>query len=197
MIEATDVALSDDTPTSVPLTVDDVLEHARRVERVASICIRGDLQAEWDRLVDELSRLVTPAGELLDDVEAGAGEVSAAGRVEAINDRLVELRREMGASMWHVRFQAMAADDWDSFVKRHKPKDPKADLVDFYNRLIAETALEPPIDMGQIKALRGKLAPSAIIKLARTAHEACTEGGLDVPKLPVSLRNLAALHSED
>lgn len=192
-----------DTPDTVDalvdaasFTVDDVLEHARRVERTATICLAGDLQAEWDRLLDELSRLVTADGEILDDVEASAGQASTAGRVEVIMARLVELRRLMGAKMWHVRFQAMSADDWDSFVKRHKPKDPKASVVDFYNRLVCETAIDPTISMEQIQALRGKLAPSAIVELTTTALAACNEGGLDVPKLPAFLRTLVAPHSE-
>lgn len=178
------------TPTDVPFTVEEVLGMAQRVERTASICLAANLQGEWDRLVDELSTLVTPTGEVLDSAEASMGEESAEGRAIAIQDRLNELRREMRKKMWHVTFRAMPSDDYASFVKRFMPKNETGDRTEFFNRLICETAVSPQITMENIKALRSTLGPSAIRELVTTATAACTAGGLDVPKLPAFLRNL-------
>lgn len=181
--------LTDTTPTppAAAFTVEDVLEMAERVERTATICLAANLQGEWDRLVDELSTLVNPLGEVLDNSEPSAGQQSAEGRAIEISERLTELRREMAAKVWHVTFRAMSSDDFASFSKRHQPKSNTADHTDFYNRLICETAVSPTISMEQIKALRQKLGPQAIKKLIETASEVCTRGGLDVPKLPASL----------
>lgn len=176
-------------------TVEEVLDMARLVERIATVCLRADLQAEYDMLLAELSTLVTPAGELLDTAEAAAGEVSATGRVEQISARMGEIRVEMAKKMWRIRFRAMDSDSFASFMKRHKPKDPKANLTDFYSRLVCETAIEPTISADQLAMLRKKLGPTAIGELVKTSWEACTEGGLDVPKLPTSLRLFVEEHS--
>lgn len=175
------------------MTIDEVLATARRVEKVARISLRGDLQAEHDELVRELSGLVTADGELIEDPEASMGEESAAVRAQELNQRLVELGREMAGAMWSVRFRAMSSDDWAVFTKAHFPeadKDGKRDLTDFNVKLVAATAIEPTLTEEQVRALGGKLGTSQIVNLANTAWNVCTKGGVDVPKSPVSLRNL-------
>lgn len=184
-------ALEDTTPW----TVDDVLGFAELPERTASICLKANLQGEYDRLREELGTLVDATGDVIDTAERTAGEKSPAGRAQEISDRMIELRREMERFMWHVTFRAMPSDDWASFTKRFQPKGPKADHADFYNRLVCETAVSVPIDAEQMKKLRAKLSPAAISKLIQTAMQACTVGGLDVPKLPASLLNLADVSS--
>lgn len=191
--DTTDVDLHDhETPTEEPFSVEEVLSMARRVRRTASVCLRADLQAEWDRLLDELSGMVTPAGEVITTGELAAGEESPASRALAIQERLNVIRGEMRKTMWHVTFEAMADEDWELFKKRFKPKDPKADHSEFQRRLICETAVSPTLSMDQLTALRKKLGPTAIAKFTVSAWEACTTSGLDVPKLPASLRNLVA-----
>ena len=88
--------------------------------------------------------------------------------------------------MWHVRFRAMASDDWTAFKKQHMPKAKDADMTEFRTKIIAACAIEPPITEDQVKALRKKLGSAQIVKLSDTAFEACTAGGLDVPKSPNS-----------
>jgi hypothetical protein len=177
-------------------TVDEVLATARRIERTASICLRGDLQAEWDHLLDELSGLVTASGELIEqDSDDSLGEVSGSARVQQITERLTALRREMAEAMWRVRFRGMASEDWAPWVKKNKPKGDNANMSGFFNLLIAETAIEPTLTVEQVQQLRGVLTDTSIGKLTTTAWEACTTGGLDVPKLPISLARIAAGHS--
>lgn len=188
------------TPTpaledTTPYTVDDVLDLAELPERTASICLKPNLQGEFDRLNAEFATLVTPLGEVIDTSERTMAERSPAARAEEISDRLIELRREMERFMWHVTFRAMSSDDWGSFEKRFKPKKTTDDHTDFYNRLVCETAVSPAIDAEQLKKLRTKLGPVAIATLISTAHSACVVGGIDVPKLPASLRNLVGKSS--
>ncbi len=164
------------------LTVADVLASARLVERTANICLRADLTAEHDRLMGELSTLVTPSGELLGDDEASAGDQTNASRAQALSDRDRQVLAEMRGSMWHPRFRAMDSDAWTAFKKKHMPRTKDADFTDFHTKIIAECAIEPAMTEAEVTSLRKKFTHSQFIKMANTAYEACTEGGLDVPK---------------
>lgn len=173
------------------LTVEDVLASARLVERTASICLRADLTAEHDQVLDELGTLVTPSGEVIGGDEEGAvSDQSNASRAQELADRLLALKREMRASMWRVRFRAMDSDTWTAFKKQHMPKGKDADMTEFRTKLIAECAIEPPITEDQVRQLRKKFNASQFVDLSDTAFEACTAGGLDVPKSPNSWANL-------
>ena len=181
-------------------TVEEVLDMARRTVRTASVCLRGDLQGEYDALLSELSTLITPAGELIGgDPETAVGEVSPRARVEQIAERITAVRRTMAAHMWRVQFEAMAADEWDSFVKRHKPNAgaSAADTKAYYDRIMAETAISPTLSIAQIQKLRVTLSASALIEMSTKALEANgARAGIDVPKLPSSLQMRADLSSE-
>lgn len=175
------------------LTIEEVLESARRIEKVARISLRGDLAAEHDEVVRELASLVDTNGELIADPEASLDEQSTAARAQELNDRLTALGREMAGAMWSVRFRAMSSDEWAVFTKAHLPqpdKDGKQDLTEFNVKLIAATAIDPEISEDQVKALSAKLGSSQMVALANTAWSVCTKGGVDVPKSPLSLRNL-------
>lgn len=185
-------------PNGTPLprqqvTIEDVLASARRVEKVARISLRGDLQAEHDEVVRELASLISADGELIADPEASVGDQGPVARAQELNDRLTALGREMAGAMWSVRFRAMSSDEWAVFTKAHFPeadKDGKRNLTDFNVKLIAATAIDPTMTEDQVRALGGKLGSSQIVKLADTAWDVCTKGGVDVPKSPLSLRNL-------
>lgn len=174
------------------LTVEDVLSAARLVERTASICIRADLTAEHDLVLGELGTLVTASGEVIGGDEEGAvSDQSNASRAQELAERLHQLKREMRDSMWHVRFRAMASDEWTTFKKLWWPKGKDPDMTEFRTKIIAKCAIEPPITEDQVKQLRQKFTASQFINLSDTAFEACTAGGLEVPKSPNSWANLA------
>lgn len=179
-----------------PFTVDEVLASARLIERTASVCLRADLTAEWDELLDELATLVTATGEMLeDDSEDSMGEVSGRGRVTQITTRMTALRREMAANTWRPRFRALPSDEWPPFLKKNRPKGDGADLTEFFTKLIAETALDPDLTVEKVKELRKVLGDPQIGELTKTAWQACTAGGIDVPKLPSSLAKIADAYS--
>jgi hypothetical protein len=187
----------DGTPTPPPFTVDEVLANARNVERTAAICLRADLQAEWDLILSELSFLFTPTGELLgDDGEASLADQGPRARAEKFLTRAKTVQTQMRDSMWYPRFRGMDSAEFVAFKKRFAPKGEKADWSDFYNRLIAETAVAPTITREEVVSLRSKLGVKQIEKLINTASEACIDGGLDVPKSPHLLRTLEERLSE-
>lgn len=173
------------------LSVEDVLASARLPEKRARICLRADLQAEHDDIVAELATLVDAQGQLLeDDEEASIGETSTRDRVIELNERLTGVRRKMSLSMWFPLFRGLDSTALAVFNKKNYPKGDGADLTEYNNLLIAECAVAPTMTVEEIKALRGKLGSKAIGSIVTTVHEVCLRGGVDIPKLPVSLVNL-------
>lgn len=164
------------------LDLDEVMNQARLPERSARICLRGDLQAEHDELVEKLSGLVDSSGQLIDDDEATLADGNPA---EEINDQLKALQAQMKSSMRTVRFRALTEDKWRAFQTEHQDKN--GDVKDHNQSnadLIAATAIAPKMTVAQVVALREKLSPPQYVELADAAFYACTTGGVDIPKSP-------------
>lgn len=170
------------------LTVDEILEQARRPEARASVCLRADLQAEYDDVLAELVTLVDAKGELVVDPEATIADQSKAGRAQVLSDRADKLRQAMQAAMWRPLFRGLSSEDVELFDKQYLPKAKKSgdevDWNDYNNRLIAATAVDPEMTVGDVAALRKKLGSQAFAELIRTAKRVCVAGGVDVPKSP-------------
>lgn len=172
------------------LSVQDVLAAARLPERTATICVRPDLQAEHDAIAAEMATLVSADGELLvEDDEASMGAQTNAARARELADRDRQVLDEMRANLWHVRLRAMDADEWPEF-KKTMPKGKDADVSTFRAKLIARCAIEPPITVEDVAALRKKFGSAQINKISNRAYEACEQDGVDVPKSPGSWANL-------
>src|SRR5690606_766674 len=105
---------SDDAP-SVDLhapvtsfTIEDVLNQARRVKRTARICIRGDLLDVRDGILNELSSLIDPRGNVLEpEAEASIGDVTNATRAQQLSEELVQVDSTIAGFMWSVQFEGM------------------------------------------------------------------------------------------
>lgn len=164
-------------------TVAEILDRAKVPERRANICLRTDLQAQYDGLLEELSALVNNRGELLEDAEASMGEESAASKAQRINDKLTAVRAEMVKATWRPLFRGMSSDELAVFNKEHYPKKDGADLTDYNNRLIAACSADPEMTIADVEQLRKKLTFKGIRELVEVATSVCI-GGLDVPKLP-------------
>ena len=164
------------------LTIEEILEQAKLPETTVYICLRADLQARYDQIVEELSGLVTASGELTVDPEATIGDQTAASRAQQLADDLDAVRREMSASMVPFRFRGMSADDLAVFEKAHRPKSQDADFTPYFVKLIASCAIEPAMTEAQVKQLRGKFGARAFLQLSTGAQSVNTGGGVDVPK---------------
>jgi len=170
-------------------TLAEVLDAAELPEKHARICVKANLQAEHDQIVAELMTLVDTRGEVIEDEEAAAGEATNDSRAIELNDRLRRVSKEMAGSMWFPLFRGLCVDDLAVFNKQHIPKGDSPDLTEYNIRLVAECSVEP-WTVDDVKALRKKFGSAAMQELISTAHEVCVRGGVDVPKSPVSLRNL-------
>lgn len=172
----------------LPLTVEQILEMAKLPERRAQICLRADLQARFDQLINELSTLVNTQGEVLDDAEASMGEETAASKARILEDQIRAVRAEMSASMWFPLFRGLPSDDLAVFNKEHYPKTEGADLTDYHSLLISRCSVEPHLSVDDVKALRKKLSFKSIQELVRTVSQVNVGLGVDVPFLPSSLQ---------
>lgn len=171
-------------------TIEEILASAKLPEKRARVCLAANLQAEHDDLVAQLAAMVNTQGELIEDPEASMGEISAAARAQALNDRLAAVRQRMQSSMWFPLFRGLSTEDLAVFNKRHLPKSDDGDMTDYNVEIVAACAAEPTMAVADVRALRKKLGARAMQELVNTAHEVCARGGVDVPKLPVSLLNL-------
>ena len=171
-------------PPNTPrtFTVEDVLANAKLPERTAQVCLRPDLQADYDAALTELATLVNAQGEIIADPEATLGDESRVGRAQELGDIIAEVRKEMAAHMWSVRFRGLASEDYSVFNKQHQPKGENPDTTEYNLHLIAATAFDPPISYEQAKALNAKLGARAMTELSNTAWNTCNDGGISVPK---------------
>lgn len=164
------------------LDLDEVMSQARRVEKVARICLRGDLQAEFDQLSEDLRDLVDADGRVLSEGEAA---LSDGVRAQEIQARLTQLKAEMKQAMRTIRFRALPEDEWEQFRKSHLGADGNVrDLDRFNTELMAKTAIAPTLTVDGILKLRGTLAAPQITTMANAAYLACVTGGVDIPKSP-------------
>lgn len=164
------------------LDLDAVMSSARLVERVVRICLRPDIEAEYYDLQDELAELVDVNGKPLNDSDTESA-LSEQNRAVEISERMRELRQAMRAESYTVRFRGMPESEWAGFEKNNRDKNG-AQKDDYVNKLIVETAIAPTLTIDQVRALRDKLGTPQIGAMADAAYDACTQGGLDVPKLP-------------
>lgn len=163
------------------LTVEQMLDSARRPRRVARICLRGDLEAEYLDLLDQLGDLVDMEGNLL----AEDASMEEAGQVAQLRDQAAAKHAEIRANTGSVLLEAMDGDAWEVFEKKHRGPDGKVKDVGLWQtEMISACAINPAMSTDQVDALRKKLGPTSVAELANKAYSANTSGGVDVPKLP-------------
>lgn len=173
-----------DPATVKPFDFDELLSEGRLVERHAVICLRGDLEAEWVTLIDELSGLVNDDGDPVNtDAEASLGDTQ---RVEEINARLAVLHKERLAASRRITFRAMPAEEFETWDKSHRgSNDEIKNQKAYFEQLISKCAITPTLTVEQVRQMRStNLTKNQMVTLANTAYWANTTGGIDVPKLP-------------
>lgn len=180
-------------PADQPLTMDELLNEVRLVERVARICLRGDLYAEHALAAQELATLVDVDGNIVTEGDAALADQS---RAEELLTTISDLETQMRAASRTVRFRAMPEDEWKVFEKANKDDAGKPKDIDDWNvKLIARCAIEPTFTEAQVKQARSKLGAPQFATLGNEAYWACTTGGLDIPKSPTFSRSLQQLGS--
>lgn len=160
---------------------DKILASARMPEKEIPLCMRGDLQAEWEKLDAELN------AEKPQETATLAGpppNVELAQRIQA-------LEAEMRDATIVLRLRAMSRDPWFALTAAHPPRpDVISDRMQGFNGstiwddLIAETLIEPELNRGRVSLLLNAITPG---QLDRLAQEAWDLNRRDVVSVPFSL----------
>lgn len=162
------------------LSLDEIMSAARRTRRIATLCLRGDLEGDYYAAIDRLGDLVDADGVPLDEQALDGGA-----EITELRDRIQALRAEMGKFSRKIVFEGMTSDEWDVFEKeRRNDRGEIKDVSDYNARLISTCAVAPKISLAEVEQLRRTLMPAQFAMLANMAFGACTTGGLDVPKSP-------------
>lgn len=162
------------------LTLEAIMSSARRVRRTATICLAPDLEDAYEQAVDALGELVDARGNLLEEESLAGAEEATAQR-----DKVKALYEELQQHTYKVVFDGMVDEEWEVFEKTNRTSQGAIKDLNTYNaRLIAACAVEPKLTEADVTAMRKRLSPKQMLVLSNTAYEACTTGGVDVPKLP-------------
>lgn len=110
---------------SAPSTADK-LKAAKLPERTVDICLRGDLQAQWEDLHRQLA-----------DIEARQAvdkRLNSAGQTGKIGQQIADLQEQMRADTIVFRLRALSRRAWNDLLKEHPPrKDDETDTTLGYN----------------------------------------------------------------
>lgn len=142
----------------VPVVEDleDFLDDFHLPEASVPICARGDLQAEFDQLAQELE-----VARRSPDADTLAG---TSGRTRAIAERMEELRQEMKAHTRVFRFRALPQRKWSDLLAAHPAR--KEDAPADFNRetfpVAALAACSPRVRGWSRRGRRGHRIPCVL-----------------------------------
>lgn len=146
--------------------LDNLLSEARLPESTVTVCLRGDLQAEWERLNTKLTELRTTPGRKLTD-NAEASTVAA---------RIREIEGQMKGATIELTLRALPRRDWLRLLRDHPPR--KGDEADkglgfnsetFFEALIPRSIVSPELNEDQVSRLMDALSSAQYDKLLETA----------------------------
>lgn len=170
---------------------DKILASAKLPEKDIPLCLRSDLQEQWEKLNAQLDEPV--AGET-PTLAGNSPNVTLATQVR-------ELEAEMEGSMVTLTLRAMERNKWWELVAAHPPRDGVyGDTVQGFNGatiwddLIADSLVEPKLDKPRVTALLDKLTSG---QMDRVAGEAWALNRRDTRSVPFSLTASRIIHSSD
>lgn len=148
--------------------LDALLGAARLPESTVPLCLRGDLQAEWETLERQLAEAKQRGDRRL----VGSPEEAALAR------QLRDLEAQMQDSTITLRLRALPRREFMKLVEKHPArKDNQVDRMvgvnqaTFYDALIGACIVEPEIDEERLTRLLDALTDAQFNKLANTAWE--------------------------
>lgn len=167
--------MSNTRKTNPDLTA--LLSAARLPERTVDLCLRGDLQAEWEALQQDL-----------ENARRSAGESLAAGVDGAeIEEQIRELEATMAAAVLTARLRAVSRGTFQAMALAHPPRpDNQRDQLYGFNietfnaDLIRLCWAEPALDDEQWAQLMAVLTPGQYRLLADTC-EVLNHSPVDLP----------------
>lgn len=146
------------------------LAAAKLPEKPVPICLRGDLQVQFEELEGQLKEAEKAKGDSL----AGSGTRAIAEQIEAVREEMLEHTIEF-------RLRAMPRPQWKVFVAEHPPrKGEDGGIVDedrfvgvntstFYDALVRMAVVDPELDDEDWATLDAALTDRQFDQLADAA----------------------------
>lgn len=150
--------------------IDAILDGAKKPEAKVPLCLRSDLQVEWEKLEAEL--------QAEDRAEPQTLAKSVSKRAKELAEQVRALQAEMEQSTITVTLRAMDRAPWKELQSAHPPRKDSA--IDwklgfnpdtFYDALIAESIVEPVFDEERLAKLLDAITAGQFDRLAGVAWE--------------------------
>lgn len=129
---------------------DDLIAGATLPTTTVTLCVAGELQAQWEDLERELQ----------DAIDAEDDSLASGGESREIAERMDALREAMRAYERTVKFQALSQRAYSDLLAKHPPRKDNEDdqarslnIETFPPALIAACAVEPVMTEEQVKQL--------------------------------------------
>lgn len=130
--------------------LDAMLKAAKQPEKTVEVCLRGDLQADWEQLDRELSELRTKSAATL------AGDPAEG----TLADRIRALEAEMTESTLHLRLRALRRKPWLALLEAHPAREGNdldkvynLNVDEFFPALVGKSVVDPVFTPEQLDAL--------------------------------------------
>jgi len=150
--------------------IDAILAGAKKPEASVPLCLRSDLQDQWETLEAEL--------QAEDRAETPTLAKADSKRAKELAEQVRALQAEMEKSTITVTLRAMDRVPWKELQSAHPPRKDSA--VDwrlgfnpdtFYDALIAASIVDPVLDEERLAKLLDAITAGQFDKLASTAWE--------------------------
>lgn len=152
------------------MNIDDILDEVQLPQATATISLRTDLVAEWEKLRDEFKTAPADAPSL--------GEVPPR---TAIAQRLEALREELAKHQVTFTFEALSAPEYSKLLERHPgKKGENLNEETFIPALIARCCVDPKMTDEQAGKLIGKLSTGQVRELYAAAISV-NQNVVDIP----------------
>ncbi|MFI6302176.1 hypothetical protein ACIBCH_09915 [Amycolatopsis thailandensis] len=148
--------------------LDTLLEESKPASATVRLCLRADLQADWERFDAELLKLKRRTSYTL-AVEVTPEEKALAEQIQALEE-------QMAAATVEMRVEALPRKAWRELCLEHQPREGNAAdaglLVNtdtFYDALIGACLVDPVLSKKQLEKLLDKLSSYQFDKLCDAA----------------------------
>lgn len=164
------------------LSAKEMIKGARRPEKVTPICLRGDLQVEFEAAEKALVEAMRPADSL-----AGNGPVAE------IVARIEALQAEMSEHTLQVRMRGLPRPEWKDLIAAHPPRRAEDNTIDerdkyvglnmdsFFPAMIRACTVSPEMDDDDWELLLGPALTDAQFDALSDAAWGLNRSDVSVP----------------
>lgn len=181
------------TKKAKPANIKDMLKAAKLPEKQVPICLRGDLQAEFE-----------DAERRLTDAENNTGDSLAGNGARAVAEQIEALRQQMQEHTVPFRLRALPRPAWKDLLAAHPPRKGDDGAVDerdkyvgvnldtFFEALVRSAVVEPQMDDEDWAMLFGEALTDRQFDLLSDAAWGLNRREVDVPFSRAALRILGS-----